>query len=378
MSLLDDRLAKLRGPVPAKGHDARTLGALTTNPGCNRRALLDAAGIDKDAIAVHLGKPRPLAKSSIAMRSGATFEQQVKADGCAELLRLLRDILDLPLPEAAHTDLAVVGTQDASHQIRYAHTRNAVLEAARSTSPARTLLDHPILQLTVAGTPVYLEPDVVAFQIDGVFHIIEIKSFAILDDQASPVKVAAAVTQGAAYILALRELLEKEGINGDKVSHDVILVTPRNFTRQPTAKIVDARKKIAALTRQLDRLTRIEPLLNELPAHTTFDLALDKDDRPTRDPKELTTALQSTSTRYIPACRYFCDLAYVCRSEARDDGLIDVLGSDICDDLGGVDHIGTALSLADGTREPAPDQTDLALALQHAHAVRNQLLQESA
>ncbi|MGC5007808.1 hypothetical protein [Streptomyces sp. NBC_00353] len=377
MSLLDDRLDALRGPVSAKGHDARTLAALTTNPGCNRRALLDAAGVDKDAIAVHLGKPRPLAKSSIALRNGATFEQQVKADGCAELLRLLRDVLKLPLPEAAHTDLAVVGTQDASHQIRYTHTRNAVLEAARSTSPARTLLDHPILQLTVAGNPVFLEPDVVAFQIDGVFHIIEIKSFAIVDDQASPVKVAAAVTQGAVYILALRELLEKEGIDPNQVSRDVILVTPRNFTRQPTAKVVDARKKIAALTRQFDRLTRIEPLLDALPDRTTFDLALDQDERPTRDPKELIAALQATTTRYTPACRHFCDLAYVCRGEARDDGLIDVLGSDIRDDLGGVDHIGTALRLAEGTREPAPDQADLAAALQHAHTVRTQL-RESA
>ncbi|MEU0804211.1 hypothetical protein [Streptomyces sp. NPDC005970] len=377
MSQLNDRLAALRGPAPAKGHDARTLAALTTNPGCNRRALLDAAGIDKDAIAVHLGKPRPLAKSSLALRSGATFEQQVKADGCAELLRLLRDVLDLPLPEAAHTDLAVVGTQDASPQVRYTHTRNAVLEALRSTSPARTLLDHPILQLTVAGHPVYLEPDVVAFQIDGVFHIIEIKSFAVVDHQASGAKVAAAITQAAAYVLALRELLGKEGIDRDRVSHNVILVTPRNFTRRPTASVVDARKKVAALTRQLNRLTRVEPLLDALPAHTTFDLALDQDKRPTRDPKELTAALQATTTRYTPACRHFCDLAYVCRGEARDDGLIDVLGSDISDDLGGIDHIGTALRLADGTRTPAADQADLAAALQHAHAVRTQL-RESA
>lgn len=377
MSLLNDRLDALRGPVPAKRHDARTLAALTTNPGCTRRALLDAAGVDKDAIAVHLGKPRPLAESSLALRSGAIFEQQVKADGGAELLRLLRDVLDLPLPEAAHTDLAAVGTQDASLQVRYTYTRNAVLEAARSTGSTRTLLDHPILQLTVAGHPVYLEPDVVAFQIDGVFHIIEIKSFAVVDHQASPAKVAAAVTQAAAYILALRELLEKEGIDRDRVSHNVILVTPRNFTRRPTASVVDARKKIAALTRQLNRLTRVEPLLDALPPHTTLDLALDQYKRPTRDPKELTAALQATTTRYTPACRHFCDLAYVCRSEARDEGLIDVLGSDIRDDLGGVDHISTALRLADGTRTPAADQADVAAALQHAHAVRTQL-RESA
>ncbi|MFG2463420.1 hypothetical protein ACGFWE_41100 [Streptomyces sp. NPDC048523] len=377
MSLLNDRLDALRGTGPAKGHDARTLAALTTNPGCTRRGLLDAAGVDKDALAVHLGKPRPLAKSSIALRSGAIFEQQVKADGGAELLRLLREVLGLPLPEAAHTDLASVGTQDASLQVRHAYTRTAVLEAIRSTGPARTLLDHPILQLTVAGHPVYLEPDVVAFQIDGVFHIIEIKSFSVLDGQADPAKVAAAVTQAAAYILALRELLENEGIDKDAVSDDVVLVTPRNFSRRPVASLVDARKKVAALTRQLSRLTRIEPLLDALPPHTTFDLAPGPDERPTRDPKALTAALQTTSARYTPACRHFCDLAYFCRSEARDEGSIDVLGTGVRDDLGGIDHITTALRLAEGTRAPAPDQSDLAAALQHAHTIRAQL-RESA
>ncbi|WP_267246162.1 hypothetical protein [Streptomyces sp. PR69] len=377
MSLLNDRLDALRGPVPAKGHDARTLAALTTNPGCSRRALLDAAGVDKDAIAVHLGKPRPLAKSSLALRSGAIFEQQVKADGGAELLRLLREVLNLPLPEAAHTDLANVGTQDASLQVRHAYTRTAILEAVRSTSPTRTLLDHPILQLTVAGSPVYLEPDVVAFQIDGVFHIVEIKSFAVVDGQADPAKVAAAVTQAAAYILALRELLDSEGIDQDKVSDDVILVMPRNFSRRPTASVVDARKKVASLTRQLSRLTRIEPLLDGLAPHITFDLAPDQDNRPTRDPKALAEALQTTAARYTPACRHFCDLAYVCRSEAREEGSIDVLGTAVRDDLGGIDHITTALRLSDGTREPALDQSDLAAALRHAHAVHTQL-RESA
>jgi hypothetical protein len=377
VSLLNDRLDALRGPVPAKGHDARTLAALTANPGCTRRALMDAAGVDKDAIAVHLGKPRPLADSSLALRNGAIFEQKVKADGGAELLRLLREVLGLPLPEAAHTDLAAVGTQDASLQVRHAYTRTAILEAARSTGSVRTLLDHPILQLTVAGHPVYLEPDVVAFQIDGVFHIIEIKSFAVVDGQANPTKVAAAVTQAAAYILALRELLQSEGIDANLVSHNVILITPRNFSRTPTASIVDARKKIVALTRQLNRLTRLEPLLDTLPPHTTFDLAYDQDERPTRDTKELTEALQTARTHYTPTCRHFCDLAYVCRSEARDEDLIDVLGSDVRDDLGGVDHITTALSLADGTRTPAPEQADLAAALQHAHAVRTHL-RESA
>jgi hypothetical protein len=42
------RLRSIRGLVPPKRHDARTIAALTRNPGCDRRAVLDAAGVDKE------------------------------------------------------------------------------------------------------------------------------------------------------------------------------------------------------------------------------------------------------------------------------------------------------------------------------------------
>jgi hypothetical protein len=370
---LEARLDALRGPARPESHNARTLAALTTNPGCARRALLDAAGVNKDDLAVHLGEARPLAKSSLALTRGVLFEQQVKADGCAELLRLLRDGLDLPLPEASHTDLSAVGSQDASMSLRHARTRSLIVQAANDKTDTRTLLDHPVLRLTVGEHQVYLEPDVIAFQIDGVFHIIEIKSFAIIDGQADGAKVAGATTQAAAYILALRELFTEEGIERDKVSNSIILVTPHNFSRRATAAVVDARKQLKSLQRQLTRLERIEILVDQLPAGTTFDLARDANGVPTRDRQQLRTALHAARARYAPRCRNHCDLAYFCRSEAREAGLVDVLGTSVRDDLGSIDIIDTALDIADGNRDPAPDQADLAIALRHAHAIHTRL-----
>ena len=43
----DARLDRLRGPVAPRRHNARTIAALTGNPGCTRRAVLDGAGVDK-------------------------------------------------------------------------------------------------------------------------------------------------------------------------------------------------------------------------------------------------------------------------------------------------------------------------------------------
>lgn len=233
MSSLSSRLGTLRGPVEPKPHNARSLAALTANPGCRRRAILDAAGVDKEALAVHLGHPLPPTQSPRALSRGAQFEAQVKDQGGAELLSLLRDKLHLPLPEAAHTDLSVLGTSDRAMNVRHARTRSLILEAAHGKGASRTMLDHPVLELTVAGRPVFLEPDLVAFQSEGIFHVVEIKSFAVVDGQAPGDKAAGAVLQGAAYIIALQDLLTRAGFSPERVSTTLLLITPATSPAAP-------------------------------------------------------------------------------------------------------------------------------------------------
>lgn len=377
MSSFRSRLDTLRGPIEPKPHNARSLAAFTANPGCRRRALLDAAGVDKDALAVHLGYPLPPTQSPRALSRGAQFEAQVKDQGGAELLSLLRNVLHLPLAEAANSDLSVLGTSDKSLSVRHARTRSLILEAARGKGPSRTMLDHPVLVLTVSGRPVFLEPDLVAFQSEGVFHVVEIKSFAVIDGQAPGDKVAGAVLQGAAYIIALQELLASAGLDTDRVSTTLLLITPRDFTRRPMASTIDASQQIKSLRRQLNRLDDVEELLDQLPTGITFDLAYDGDDprtrTATRDRDDLTKALNTTQARYRSNCRHHCQLALFCRSQAHDGQLVDVLGSAAREDLGSIDTIPAALGLADGSLSPAPDQEDLAAALRHAESIRNEL-----
>lgn len=105
MTNVDQRLDRVRGASAPRRHNARTLAALTSNPGCRRRALLDGAGVDKQRIAAHVGFPAQFGQSQFAITRGNAFEAQVKADGCATLLRLLREVLGLPIPDASYTDL---------------------------------------------------------------------------------------------------------------------------------------------------------------------------------------------------------------------------------------------------------------------------------
>jgi hypothetical protein len=366
---IDARLDQLRGSTPPLSYTARTVAALAANPGCSRRAVLDAAGADKARIAECTGFPQQsgASQSPFALRRGAVFETQVKSGGGADLIRLLREKVGLPLPEVSHAVLESVGGS-TDRELRWRRTRTLLLGAARHPDHAGTLYDHPMLRLEVGGQLAYLEPDVIAFQAAGRFHVIEVKSFALIDGQADEESVGAAALQAAVYIIALQDLLTAASLPAAAVSADAILVTPENFSAQATATFLDVRKQVSILRRQLARISRVDALLDSLPAGLTFDLEPQPDGSPARPRGELTAALEAVDARYQPRCLKTCELAGFCRNEARAAGAIAVLGSAVRDDLGGLDTIGTALALARMTREPSAEQADIARALRHARS----------
>lgn len=189
--------------------DARALAALAANPGCRRRALLDGAGVDKGALAQALGAPANFGQSQFAHQRGNSFEARVKADGGADLVRLLherlRDGTEPPGPGAVATpDLTAPGPQG-----RTARTALALREATEAGRWA--LLDHPMVSLDVAGSPAFLEPDAVVVHPDGSWTVVEIKSFPMVDGSADPAKVGAAARQSAVYALALERVASMIG-----------------------------------------------------------------------------------------------------------------------------------------------------------------------
>ncbi|MQY02034.1 hypothetical protein [Actinomadura macrotermitis] len=353
-------LDRLRGGAPPRNHDARTIAALTANPGCARRGVMDAAGVDKDAVARQLGFPAPYGQSQFAITRGNVFEQQVKADGCAELLTLLRDRLGLTVPEARYDDLEEVAGSE-SREMRHARTRRLLARALETGEG--TLFDHPLLRLEIGGRAVYLEPDVIAFQLAGRFHVVEIKSFAVIDGQAEPEQVAAAARQSAVYVLALRRLVAELGHDPARVAHEVFLVCPENFTNRPTATPVDVRPQLAVVERQLARLTRVDEIVAALPADLTFAPGA-----------ALPESVRAVQARYAPECMASCEMAFFCRDEARACGATGALGRSVRDDLGGVDSIAMALALAEGTLEPAAELAETAAQLRTATRLRREAL----
>jgi hypothetical protein len=343
------RIDRLRGSGPAKRHNARTIAALTGNPGCNRRAVLDAAGVDKVRLASRIGFPGDFGQSRFALARGNAFEAMLKADGCA----LLRETLSAGA--VGYDDLGA--DADDTLSARHARTRELL------SSGDAGLVDHPLLTLSVGGQTVFLEPDLLAFQRSGQVRIVEIKSFAIIDGQADSAKVSAAAVQAAVYVLALRRLLGEE-----RVSHEVTLVCPTNFSLNPVAVIIDVRKQLSTLRRQLDRLESVSSLIDALPDGVSFDVSL--------PPSLLISSLTAVEARYAPECLSTCELSVYCRSEAA--GTTGALGRSVREALGGVSSVTEVLALATGTVTPSEEQTEAAALLQAAARLQQEALSSAS
>ncbi|OON76998.1 hypothetical protein [Streptomyces tsukubensis] len=366
---LRHRLAELRGPaVPPRTMDARALAALAANPGCDRRALLDGAGVDKGALARALGSPSDAGQSQFAFMRGNAFEARVKADGGAELLRQVHRWLgggDEPTSaNSAVPDLSAAGPEG-----RTARTALALREASEQAGPGSseragwTLLDHPMLALDVAGSPAYLEPDAVVVAPDGTWTVVEIKSFPMIDGSADPSKVGAAARQAAVYVLALESVARRLDPSPG-IRHHVLLVCPKDFSNLPAAAPVDVRKQLSVTRRQLARLTRVEDIADALPEGTVFDTELPTD--------ELTRAVEAVPAVYAPECLAACELAFHCRTRAQEAEAVTALGRSVRGELGGLTTVTGVLAAAEGTAGDPSDPT--VAALRRAHTLRTRAL----
>ena len=327
------RLAELRGgpDVPPRPLDARALAALAANPGCHRRALLDGAGVDKGALAQALGAPAPFGQSQFAFARGNSFEAKVKADGGAELIRLLCACTGETPPEpdeVAVPDLSADGPGGPNRP--YAP---GACPATGEAAGAWSLLYHPMLALDVAGSTAYLEPDAIAVHPDGSWTVIEIKSFPILDGSADAAKVGrrrppsrglrarVGAAEGSGAACASRRCWSARRTS--PTSH-----RPRH--RHPQAARHDPPSTRPSHTGGGNR--------RRPPGGTVFD--------PRRPVAGADRGGGSVPAAYAPECLASCELAFHCRARARDEGKVESLGRSVRGELGGLGTIEAVLAAA--------------------------------
>ncbi|GAA2273163.1 hypothetical protein GCM10010234_05130 [Streptomyces hawaiiensis] len=406
------------------------MAALAANPGCARRAILDGAGVNKAALASALGSPSAFGQSQFALTRGNAFEAKVKADGGAELLRLVHEKLDRsaePPVDARVPDLTATGPRG-----RTARTELELREATAHPG-AWTLLDHPMLALDVAGSPAFLEPDAVVVHPDGSWTVVEIKSFPLLDGSADPAKVGAAARQAAVYVLALEELAARLGTQPEGPTARLgtqpegptahlgtqpegptahLGTQPEGPTAHlgtqpegPTARLgaepeggAGAEGAIVPVPRVRHRVLLVCPRdFSNQPAASAVDIRKQRavtarqlarltriEDiadalpegtcfSPELPAEALTAAVESVPATYAPECLSACELAFHCRTRSRQEGAVTSLGRPVRAELGGLTTVEDVLAAARGE---AGDPDDPAVAaLRRAAALRAEALE---
>ena len=345
-----DALARIRGSLMPARANARTVAAFTDNPGCTRRRVIDAARVKAYELADRLGYGATRGQSPFAITTGNRFERRLKdGSGYALLADVLRSFVDLPLDGLRLADVGRVRGYplgDAMLEARARETDRVLSQIARGDANAPHIVDHPVLVFDVAGTRAFLEPDALAFRSGAKLELVEIKSYAIIDDQADPAKLAATSGQVGVYYLALRATLVRLGFSPDLLLPSYILVTPKNFGRTPVGYRLPLRKKTTALERVLRAVPRTADVLAKIPATMTLDVDPGERMDPGRRRDALTDAVKALPMLYVPECLASCDMARFCRHEAVISDDPSRLGRAARDNLAGLHRLADALRLA--------------------------------
>jgi len=348
----------LRQPLNAR----RVAGALEA-PGCQRRTVLDAAAVNLDKLgSLVSGLPRDR-QSPFALTRGNQFEQQVVANGMAEIVSLARRHLGLEIPEVRQHDLSASALREAypgvtgtrMNELRVRLTRQRAEEMLTEPSQAYNLIRHAMTRLDFGGEIVYLEQDVLAFAVDGRIHVVEIKSYPRIDGRADPTKASATVRQTAVYVLSLQQLMVEIGAPPDVVNTTTMIVLPENLSFRPTAVTIDIDMYVRRLRRQLASVPQAAEILDGiptgtgLPAHPADGASADEVAAAAMAVRE---ALASLPPRFTDGC-VSCPLFHHCRDEAELHRSTARLGSAVAGVCGNVTDIAAALDLAEGRRAPA-------------------------
>ena len=369
-----DGLDRIRGSLPKARANARSVAALTENPGCTRRRVIDSAGIAAYQLAEKLGHPTLRGQSPFAIDGGNRFEARLKERSGYELLvDALTPYVDLPKPpDLIVEDLGEVPGRrftQAWMDERATRTDAALSRIARGQADAPHIVDHPVLRLDLAGVAVNLEPDALAFRVGDKLELVEIKSYPVIDGQADPGKLSSTAGQSAVYHMALRSTLERLGFDPELLEWSVILVAPRNFSRMPVAHRIPLKKKSMSLERVLKSVPQTATVLANLPDDLTFDVDPDGTLGVDEARDTLATAVSAVDAFYVPDCVQSCDMAKYCRSEAWRNDDPARLGRDARDNLAGVHSLADALRLAvSGPDKSEPELIDVAGALTDAYA----------
>ena len=314
----------------------------------------------------------------LAIKRGRLFEEILKKDDYAELLNLLYEqdaamgafgadariarLRDIPVPSGR-----------SGLELRAAATRVELGKIARKAWDAPTLIDGAVIRARIAGEIAYFEADGLAAATGGALHVVEAKSFPLIDGRCDPVKLGAACVQAGLYAGLVRAQLHEDGLPGETVSDTGFIVLPRN-TRLGRAVLL--RQNLTFHIRRAARLLSLASLdvgvverIQDHPFPSEKTVAAERIDA-------LSHLMDQAGTQYRPECLEHCAAAKLCRERAYRAGRVALLGDQVRRELTGIDTLPRVLELAGGA-EALESEQDSARELGRARRMYRLALKEA-
>jgi hypothetical protein len=351
-------LAAFRGGFPAGPLDARRVAGLLDVAGCPRRQVLDAAAVAIEPLARLLGCP-PAGQSPFAITRARQFERLVLDGAMGPVLSLVRARLGAPVTAVRQVDLSADQVRSqyvrSDSSFRAGLTRGHLRRMLAGDGTAVNLLRRPVLPLPVGGSPIYVEPDLVAYTTTDPLRPVEIRSYPCLDGTADEAKVSATARQTAVHVVAARAMARRLGHDPERIGTRGLLVLPRDFSLDATGEPLDVAPQVGRLRRALAAFPDPVTLAGRVPD----GVALPDPPPPDAPPaareaaaERAADAVSALAPRFGDGCPG-CPLFTFCRAEQQAVGSVARVGGAAANLCGDVGTVTAALDLAHGRRAPA-------------------------
>ena len=357
---LTQRIATMRGQLPAEAPGARGIEHWARNPNCKRLGALTLAGI-KPATAVQSIYHEVLheGESPFALAIGKTFERLLFEHSAAQLIELYQSAGILPTsPYIVNLDTLVPQKDVQAMARRRMLTQRYIRDKLMGDPQAPHLIIHGRMTLTINEVPHDIEPDLlIASETDACYRPGEIKSFPDRDGKTDSADLRSALRQAAVAVIGLHQLLSQWGIAQPEVlvpaKADLILRVPGS-----------SRAKLRPMTLQQE-CASIEAIIQQAPQDFCAleqqllaigpYAALDQPD-----------TLDQIPNHFSPTCKEFCPLTFHCKKQAQCLSDPILLGNQACQELASVRTLTRAWDLLNGQVLPTPAEQLVAQRLQEA------------
>jgi hypothetical protein len=299
----------------------------------------------------------PFGQSPFAIGRGVAFENLLRQHGHAELRRVLTEGLSVDFSRAAVENLRQ-GYQPnrTGLTMRASVTKNHMKEIVTGP-PGPIVLDGAVLRAEIGGVPAFFEADEMAIGVGGEILVGENKSWPVVDGRPTDDDaLGSALDQAATYALLGRHTLDSVGVDPDRLSGDVVIVTPRNTGLTPVLHRQNVDGRIRRIERLLAAVPDVSQIASDVPAGLTFDGVADSTSDDDARLEAFGDITDQVGNAYEPgSCLTSCGFAWACRECAFGSGDPAVAGSTVARALPGVVTLARVAELGRGAPPSAAE-----------------------